>query len=228
VILIGATPQIRYLVGMEKRCTKCGETKPLEAFVKTPKGLYGYTSQCRPCRAKGSCAWRSSNLEHCLATEARYREANREKISTYTAANSERRKAIAVAWDKAHPERARARMARYLAKNRLKLAARTAAWRAANPDKFKTQKATARARKVGARIGCRKAYNAFVSHARTANSIDCHWCHRSTKPKERHVDHVIPLSKGGADAVENLCVACADCNLHKSAKMPSEFMARIA
>lgn len=33
---------------------------------------------------------------------------------------------------------------------------------------------------------------------------------------ELHVDHVIPLAKGGLDEEANLTVACQDCNLGKS------------
>lgn len=35
-----------------------------------------------------------------------------------------------------------------------------------------------------------------------------------------HVDHIVPLSKGGADDITNMRALCGDCNLHKSAKMP--------
>lgn len=33
------------------------------------------------------------------------------------------------------------------------------------------------------------------------------------------VEHVVPLSKGGADALENLALACRSCNLHKGARL---------
>lgn len=39
----------------------------------------------------------------------------------------------------------------------------------------------------------------------------------------RHIDHVWPLSKGGSNGPENLVLACAECNLRKSAKTPMEF-----
>jgi len=36
-----------------------------------------------------------------------------------------------------------------------------------------------------------------------------------------HIDHVIPLSKGGEDDIENFQALCPECNLKKSATMPS-------
>lgn len=33
------------------------------------------------------------------------------------------------------------------------------------------------------------------------------------------IEHILPLSKGGTPVEENLCLACRQCNLHKSAKI---------
>ncbi|MFG3405623.1 HNH endonuclease [Streptomyces sp. NPDC048142] len=38
-----------------------------------------------------------------------------------------------------------------------------------------------------------------------------------------HLDHVHPLSKGGADKESNMVPACADCNLSKGAKTLAEW-----
>jgi 5-methylcytosine-specific restriction endonuclease McrA len=38
-----------------------------------------------------------------------------------------------------------------------------------------------------------------------------------------HLDHVHPLSKGGADAVHNIVPACERCNLSKGAKTLAEW-----
>ena len=37
-----------------------------------------------------------------------------------------------------------------------------------------------------------------------------------------HIDHIQPLSKGGADSIENYQALCPSCNLHKSAKIPTK------
>lgn len=42
-----------------------------------------------------------------------------------------------------------------------------------------------------------------------------------------HVDHYVPLARGGEHALENLRIACAPCNIQKNATMPHEFLERL-
>ncbi|WP_407695941.1 HNH endonuclease [Sphaerimonospora thailandensis] len=51
--------------------------------------------------------------------------------------------------------------------------------------------------------------------------MNCRYCGRRVHtrrkgPGKLHFDHVIPWSKGGRHAVENLVVSCQRCNLRKS------------
>jgi 5-methylcytosine-specific restriction endonuclease McrA len=41
-----------------------------------------------------------------------------------------------------------------------------------------------------------------------------------------HIDHVIPLARGGSNWIANIALACAKCNLTKSATDPIEFARR--
>ncbi|MBI1927939.1 HNH endonuclease [Candidatus Poribacteria bacterium] len=54
---------------------------------------------------------------------------------------------------------------------------------------------------------------------RLANDL-CEYCHASEKLQYVRftVDHVIPLGKGGMDTLDNLALACFDCNRRKSDK----------
>ncbi len=53
----------------------------------------------------------------------------------------------------------------------------------------------------------------------------CVICHVSIK-KSYHVDHIVPLSRGGMNDKGNLQLLCPSCNLSKNAKDPIEFMQR--
>lgn len=43
-------------------------------------------------------------------------------------------------------------------------------------------------------------------------------------PKDVHVDHVMPLSRGGANSADNLLLSCSTCNQSKNAKTVGEWM----
>src|SRR5262245_32645313 len=51
--------------------------------------------------------------------------------------------------------------------------------------------------------------------------IPCAYCGSVDGP--RHRDHIVPHSRGGSDHARNCIVACANCNLTKGAKLPSEW-----
>lgn len=55
------------------------------------------------------------------------------------------------------------------------------------------------------------------------NAITCYWCNIKLHNKVKHIDHYIPISKGGKHTLSNLVVSCANCNLKKSAKDPILF-----
>ena len=47
----------------------------------------------------------------------------------------------------------------------------------------------------------------------------CRYCGQSARVVKTHVDHIVPISKGGSDDIDNLCLACEACNLKKSDKV---------
>jgi hypothetical protein len=51
----------------------------------------------------------------------------------------------------------------------------------------------------------------------------CRYCAKLLGPRSAlHLDHVIPLSRGGGDDAENLVVACARCNTRKGTRLLGE------
>ncbi len=52
----------------------------------------------------------------------------------------------------------------------------------------------------------------------------CYWCACDLTKINRHVDHIVPLSKMGSNDKSNLCITCSTCNFSKGNKMPEEWM----
>ena len=55
----------------------------------------------------------------------------------------------------------------------------------------------------------------------------CELCGQRLLLENMTLDHVIPLSMGGEDSMENLQAACYACNQFKSNILPEDFMDRI-
>lgn len=53
----------------------------------------------------------------------------------------------------------------------------------------------------------------------------CAYCGRRRSRKRMTIDHIIPLSKGGTDDMDNLQCTCKMCNYLKEDMMPHEFTA---
>jgi 5-methylcytosine-specific restriction endonuclease McrA len=54
----------------------------------------------------------------------------------------------------------------------------------------------------------------------------CAYCSKSIR-KGYHVDHVIPLARGGSNWITNIAMACARCNTSKGATDPIVFAQRL-
>jgi 5-methylcytosine-specific restriction endonuclease McrA len=75
-----------------------------------------------------------------------------------------------------------------------------------------------------------RAFNGFVRHEvrfsrrnifeRDKNT--CQYCGRRMPKSDLTMDHVIPRSRGGYDAWENLVLACMNCNVRKANRTPEE------
>lgn len=65
----------------------------------------------------------------------------------------------------------------------------------------------------------------IVYHARGLSPVLKWLIPASLENKRVQVDHVIPKSRGGTDELENLVIACAQCNQSKGHKTGDEFSA---
>ncbi len=51
----------------------------------------------------------------------------------------------------------------------------------------------------------------------------CYYCEGFVK-SDYHVDHMTPLSRGGNNEQDNICISCPTCNLRKNRKTAEEFI----
>jgi 5-methylcytosine-specific restriction endonuclease McrA len=52
----------------------------------------------------------------------------------------------------------------------------------------------------------------------------CPYCDTPLCDENKSLDHIIPLSRGGAHSIENAVVCCATCNISKNDRTPLEYM----
>jgi len=57
---------------MMKRCSKCGEDKPTEAFFRKQKSRDGYQARCRRCQTAYKVEWQRLNPERYAVHQRRY------------------------------------------------------------------------------------------------------------------------------------------------------------
>lgn len=113
----------------------------------------------------------------------------------------------------------RAKQKVYNAKNANKNIERVRAWRKNNPGLAQHNSSMSRAKSFGAEgsysLGDWETLKKQYGHK-------CPHCGRSEPEIKLTRDHIIPLSRGGSNFIENIQPLCGDCNRRKHAKMPDE------
>lgn len=105
--------------------------------------------------------------------------------------------------------------AKYYAEHADIIRNRSKAWYRANPGKHHAHVVRRRLKQQG--VPNAEVIRLFIDTIKAKSRTKCYYCGHIVSTKKIHFDHIVPLSKGGAHAIENLCVACASCNLHKYA-----------
>lgn len=73
----------------------------------------------------------------------------------------------------------------------------------------------------------RSAQSSIKAHLIAMNlevgEIVCYYCNISLEPEEVHIEHKLPVIRGGTNSRKNLALSCASCNLKKGKKTEPEF-----
>jgi len=232
-----------------KRCSKCGEEKQLDAFVRDKRSRDGRTSRCKLCTNAYFRENYQRDLERSRAQKRTYAAANREAIN---AKNAERLRE----WRKANPELARQRSTetsrkfreanpayfrewyqRNLERERARARKSMRKWRDAHPEDERQRRRRYREANID-EVRKRELENThrrralkgsaspmLVEYMAQLLTMPCTYCGTT---ENITVDHIVPLSRGGEHETDNLAAACYSCNSSKGAKLLDEWNERRA
>lgn len=197
------------------KCVECGLEEFREWSKQNPERVRARTKKWRdanPDWVKNyQREWAKENKDRLSEAAKQWRADNREtllqqKKDDYLK-NREKRLAQSREWQRNNPE---------------KVIARNLRWVKANPEAAKAITHRRRAKKAGT--------EGFYTAADVARMIErqqglCNGCILPL-PKNYHVDHVTPLSRGGSNWPTNLQLLCPTCNTSKGSKTMDEWVDR--
>ena len=157
-----------------------------------------YTQEHKEDKSKYDKKHRQENKEQYKKMNAEYYQKNKKRVrkqaNAYTAAHGEENRARAAAWYKENPERGKANA------------------------KVSKHRRRARIAKVGGGFTTANVRDLYASQ-----SASCYYCSTSIE-EGYHIEHMVPISKGGSNWIDNICLACVPCNRTKGVKTAEEFM----
>ena len=223
-----------------KQCSMCKEWKPAtnEIFGNRKQVALGLNSLCKSCDTKRSRKWRKANPERKKETCRKWREENseraKESVRKWRKENRERHNESNRKWREANRERAKEYNRKWRESNQEWHKKNSRKWREKNPERAKEYVRKWRKEnpeKVVAKGQKRRALKANADGTATAEQIkarfqyhenSCYYC--GDNESGLHVEHRIPLSRGGSNWPSNLVPACPTCNLSKGTKTEKEFI----
>jgi hypothetical protein len=135
-----------------------------------------------------------------------HKTARREYMLAYCKRNREHRRKIYREWVARNPAKVQARHQRWRDRNRVKIAATNAA-----------RKAFRRGGGTGD-----KAVSALIRQWKSKPHFTCYWCGALFPRKRLHIDHIVPVKKGGKHTCDNICRSCPTCNVRKKHYLVSD------
>lgn len=220
--ILGDTSMVQsrpYDADGNKQCCRCLEYKLPSEFGKRASARDGLRNQCKLCRKAMPRPSRKGipSTERDRARAKAYRAANSEKArayqKSYYPAHAERAKIRARAWDAAHPTEAAQRHLRFRRNNPDKIRNWGRVYRDRRPDVMAAAKARRRVRErqVGGNF-TRGEW--IVLKARYQHTCLC--CGQQEPAIKLTPDHVVPISKGGSNSIDNIQPMCLRCNQRKN------------
>jgi len=205
----------------------CPNIHPLtpQFFSRDSSHKDGFRSHCKTCEKRRAKAYRDTHQEQCQITSKAYRDAHKEEIAAKVSARQKQSETYKTYQKRYHQEHIdeihRVQKEQYEA-NKAFLQERQRAY-----GKTEQGRIVSRAHKHRRKAQKRMSEGSYTSQQLKEQLLRqksrCYYCKKKLT-QNWHADHVVPLSKGGSNTIENIVIACEPCNLHKSSKLPHEWL----
>ena len=163
---------------------------------------------CVKCATDKMAKKRSDKCPKLAAAKAKHYRKEKEKYKAYSVLYVAKSKEEKTEYD-----------AKRYEENREAVGLKVVKWRIENPVMLKAQRTNRKARVRGA---AGSHTHEDILRMIILQKHKCPYCLCSIK-EEHHVDHIIPVSKGGSNNPENIQILCPTCNMKKSNKMPEQW-----
>lgn len=209
----------------DKVCRKCGVAKPVSGFYKRAATPDGLQYNCKVCCGADSKKWANENRERRRELDKRWRDSHKdyqyERTKKWRLENPEKHCAQSAKWRANNPEKNKEILNKWYESNKQRAHALNTKWRAENKDKVRVINQNRRARE---RASQGKLSAGLVERLLILQKGKCACGCRRPLVNNYHLDHIMPLALGGANTDDNIQLLLPECNLHKKAKHPVDFM----
>jgi 5-methylcytosine-specific restriction endonuclease McrA len=190
---------------MTKFCPKCNCTKSLDSFGTRKSNPDGKQFWCIPCLKEYNGKYYQANKERL-----------KENVSKWVSANRETSRAIKKKWSDANPEKQKKAIKRWQEENEEQFLATRKKWRQDNKEYL--------------RVHCINRRRKLAEGSLSKNIVEtlmekqkgiCTCCLKPLNG-DYHIDHIIPVAKGGSNTDENVQLLHSRCNMIKNDRWPWE------
>lgn len=182
-----------------KVCSQCNKLLPPNEFNKDRRRSDNLRAICRECQSKWQLEYRTTHHNYYLLRHKEYYKANREKFKIYGQNNRDKKL-------KYHHN--------YHQKHKEEIAARKKIYKLTHLDLYRSAWCKRRAKEKGnGGFFTPKEWNDLCEKY----GHYCLMCGKSDIPLT--VDHIIPISLGGTNNIDNIQPLCQICNSQKGIKI---------